>query len=465
MEGDFVSLLDDYCRERYFELSDRLVGGAAFAGSDYKPSKNEKMLRIVYELKGSKNFPIFDSYGSKRGTNKDGEAVKVNTTELVSAEEYSNGNKVKFLRTVLNSVFDNYILDEHVLPGEVMNVMKDIFNVSFNAYEQRDDDTVYINPNTFRSVFYQVKKEFRNKNIEKVNSTIDYESMKKVFTHILRQDSVLEKDRVNVNFGRITPEELVRMLPKLSALKNYGKLEELDKNLGRKRDYSIVKELNPSFVEHMYPHLFSQVYSRVMDKVYNDSLNNMSAEGLGSFFDENQNLIEFDSNNSLENMDAKIPIINIEQVITELLGYEFNPNNFGIISGMIVEELSEAMDPNNPLTLKKIKDFFDYQKDLESLEEVFEKDDIVKPMEFISFYNSDDKYTLKEFGVNNIIKILDKYVFFQTLNNTNMDNEMKDNLKPASAEVKKTAKMIVNNYSKEFFDYLDDKKKVFNQIM
>ncbi|PIX42715.1 hypothetical protein COZ55_01815, partial [archaeon CG_4_8_14_3_um_filter_38_5] len=332
-------------------------------------------------------------------------------------------------------------------------------------YEQRDDDTVYINPNTFRSVFYQAKKEFRNKNIEKVNSTIDYESMKKVFTHILRQDSVLEKDRVNVNFGRITPEELVRMLPKLSVLKNYGKLEELDKNLGRKRDYSIVKELNPSFVEHMYPHLFSQVYSRVMDKVYNDSLNNMSAEGLGSFFDENQNLIEFDSNNSLENMDVKIPIINMEQVITELLGYEFNPTNFGVISGMIVEELSEARDPNNPLTLKKIKDFFDYQKDLESLEDVFEKDDIVKPMEFISFYNSDDKYTLQEFGVNNIIKILDKYVFFQILNNTNMDNEMKDNLKPASAEVKKTAKMIVNNYSKEFFDYLDEKKKVFNQIM
>ena len=147
------------------------------------------------------------------------------------------------------------------------------------------------------------------------------------------------------------------------------------------------------------------------------------------------------------------------------MGYEFNPTNFGVISGMIVEELSEARDPNNPLTLKKIKDFFDYQKDLESLEDVFEKDDIVKPMEFISFYNSDDKYTLKEFGVNNIIKILDKYVFFQTLNNTNMDNEMKDNLKPASAEVKKTAKMIVNNYSKEFFDYLDEKKKVFNQIM
>lgn len=390
MKEDFTAALNEYTSKRFFNLEKRLVAGAIVAkygessidgkikyeGINSADSNAGSFSLINYDsfIKGENVHMNLDSGGFNRESAEVDKTTHVELKDLITKDFYVRADKkkgrigkTKILETIIKNVFINdgtdFAFKEHVMPAEVMKLMEELFNVTFNRYDS-DSSKTYINKGTFNYAFYKVKNHFKKEKEKWKSKNMDYTSMKNFATILIRQEGVKKEDKIELSFDDMKLDSLINLFPKYKTLEDENRLEELNPLLGVRKDYKHKESME--FSEFVYPQLFKELYYNTKNMIYSKSLQEKDVKSLRELCREYSDVLEFDSLGRTESMGGVVTFTSIGDIITYLIGKKHDGSIEQYVSGMIYPALTQATDPHNPLTLNKINEML--EKGLESQE-------------------------------------------------------------------------------------------------
>jgi hypothetical protein len=223
--------LKNYFLKREINLEEKIIAGAYISANgkikDFngvKRYKIENITTINYKTScdGIERNLSLSNTGEVRNTQAINKSDFVDLPSLITKDLYKYGNKTKVLNTIINTIFGDEIgLKNNYMPKEIMNMIEKMSNnqISFTDI----NSNVYINPNTFRRVYYNIKKKAISDNNLELNGSSDFyklgESLKKQVTYIIQQKGVNDNDLIDVDFNNLSDSSFNIITPSLNKLK------------------------------------------------------------------------------------------------------------------------------------------------------------------------------------------------------------------------------------------------------
>jgi len=315
------------------------LSGTGMNAFNYFNNVSNKNLTLDLDAKGvdRNNGQYFDA----RVT------TNTNLEDLINNSNYLIGDKSKILRNICNSLFNDDSVRMDYTPKEVMNCIEKVSNGKITFTYTTDPSKLYINPGTFKSIFYKAKKEYK-KDFSK------YENLSDLVNDLVVQRGIVEKE--NLCFDGLDAQKISSLFLKSKDASNY----ELFKSL---KDYDSMtyESLHERLKEIIPKRTFKRIISNSKESEYESIFKNnvnLNEELFKQMIKENMDKLIFDPFNSIKYQFSS-DLINMTQVISDnvksLLGSN-NSEDLMIISSVFFEKLAVADNPHCPFSLKGIKE-------------------------------------------------------------------------------------------------------------
>jgi hypothetical protein len=282
----------------------------------------------------------------------------VKLEELITNENFVRGQKGNILRNICLSLFNEDSIAFDYTPKEVMNTIESMSNGNITFSGTDDSSKVYINPGTFRKIFYNAKKEA-------AADLTEYKSIILISNDIISQKGVA--DKMPLKYDLLKESDLESFFVSPFAAKKYPEFSSLKKYESLK--YS---DISHELTDVMPSRTFRRIIKNVENEEYKELVksNKQNSELFTKIMSENPEELSFDPLEKFRYVPSFGLINNVGNIMGSLLGYDDNSKSM-VISGAIIEELANCENPHTPLNLKNIENIVSDNEFSEMYSEIF----------------------------------------------------------------------------------------------
>lgn len=271
--------------------------------------------------------------------------------DLIDNTTYVKGQKTHLLKNICLSLFDDDSISMDYTPKEVMNFIEKMSNGKITFTATNDSSLTYINPGTFRSVFYQAKKE------RKMDFS-NYDNLINISNDLISQKGIKDSEKENLEYELLNTENFKSLFIKPNEASKYDEFKSLKK-------YETLKhvDLEDNIKDIIPSRTFKRIINNSKDNEYKilfqkneknkDLLQRMVIENPKNLIFDPFNILKYQFSTSIMSM-----TYSIGETIQKLLG----STDYGAtmsINGAILEELVNASNPHSPLTIKNLKNIIE----------------------------------------------------------------------------------------------------------
>jgi hypothetical protein len=351
--------------KRYDVLASKIIcSGYASKFGNYNSETKEYKLKNITNLNyfnsvTNKYFSVeIDSNAKIRNRLTDSELTVMPDSfyrleDLIDGSDFVRGKKTRILKNILLPLFDDDAISMDYTPKEVMNFIEKTTNEKITFTDSNNPEKLYINPGTFKRVFYQAKKE-RNQDFSNYNTLIN------MANDLISQKGVAQSEKVKLSYESLDISGFSSLFLKPDDASKYDGFKSLEKYISLKHDdlEENIKDIIPC---RTFKRIINNAKQDEYKILFDDNFLNNNEDALKKMIIENKDNVIFDPFNMLKYLFSSNMLSMISPIggtINLLLGSK-NPENMYAINGAISEELASSNDPHSPLTMKNLKEIID----------------------------------------------------------------------------------------------------------